>query len=80
MAIKRIDSSGRVYSTANLPGIIAVTSASVSGATGGNTGDVIISGDLTVSGRIVTSTGVFGATGNAAIEPVSDMLMDGGSF
>ena len=43
-------------------------------------GDVVISGDLIVSGRIVTSTGVFGATGNATIEPVSDMIMDGGSF
>ena len=42
--------------------------------------DVVISGDLIVSGRIVTSTGVFGATGNAVIEPVSDMIMDGGSF
>ena len=73
MDIKRIDSSGRVYSTANLPGIIATTSASVSDG-------MIITGDLIVSGRIVTSVGVFGATGNSVIEPVSDMIVDGGSF
>ena len=41
---------------------------------------IYLTGDLIVTGRIVTSTGVFGATGNAATEPVSDMLMDGGSF
>ena len=36
--------------------------------------------DLIVTGRIVTSTGVFGATANALIEPVDDMIMDGGEF
>ena len=36
--------------------------------------------DLIVTGRIVTSTGVFGATANALIEPVYDMIMDGGEF
>jgi len=28
----------------------------------------------------VTSTGVFGATANAIIEPVDNMIMDGGEF
>ena len=36
--------------------------------------------DLIVTGRIVTSTGVFGATANALIEPIGDMIMDGGEF
>lgn len=36
--------------------------------------------DLIVTGRIVTSTGIFGATANALIEPVDDMIMDGGEF
>ena len=41
---------------------------------------IYLTGDLVVTGRIVTSTGVFGATANAIIEPVNDMIMDGGSF
>lgn len=36
--------------------------------------------DLIVTGRIVTSTGVFGATANALIEPLDNMNMDGGEF
>ena len=51
---------------------------SSNGATFG--GNVYMTGDLIVTGRIVTSTGVFGATANAITEPVSDMIMDGGSF
>jgi hypothetical protein len=43
-------------------------------------GPIYLTGDLIVTGRIVTSTGVFGATANALTEPVSDMIMDGGSF
>jgi hypothetical protein len=31
-------------------------------------------------GRIVTSTGLFGATENDVIEPADNMIMDGGSF
>ena len=42
--------------------------------------NVYVVGDLIVTGRIVTSTGVFGATANNIIEPVSDMIMDGGEF
>ena len=36
--------------------------------------------DLIVTGRIVTSTGVFGATANDLIEPLDNMNMDGGEF
>jgi hypothetical protein len=36
--------------------------------------------DLIVTGQIVTSTGIFGATANALIEPVDNMTMDGGEF
>jgi Collagen triple helix repeat (20 copies) len=43
-------------------------------------GPIYLTGDLIVTGRIVTSTGIFGATANALTEPVSDMIMDGGSF
>ena len=49
--------------------------------TGPITGSTLyLTGDLIVTGRIVTSTGVFGATGNATIEPVDDMIIDGGEF
>ena len=41
---------------------------------------IYLTGDLIVTGRIVTSTGVFGATANNIIEPVNDMIMDGGEF
>jgi hypothetical protein len=42
--------------------------------------NVYMTGDLIVTGRIVTSTGVFGATANALIEPIDNMIMDGGEF
>ena len=42
--------------------------------------DIYLTGDLIVTGRIVTSTGVFGATANDIIEPVDNMNMDGGEF
>jgi len=51
---------------------------SSNGATFGST--VYMEGDLVVTGRIVTSTGIFGATANALTEPVDNMIMDGGSF
>jgi len=51
---------------------------SVSGATFSN--DVKILGDLNVTGKIITETGVFGATYNAAIEVVDNLNMDGGEF
>ena len=41
---------------------------------------ITLNGDLYVTGRIVTSTGVFGATDNNIIEPVDNMNMDGGEF
>ena len=39
-----------------------------------------LTGDLIVTGRIITSTGIFGATANNIIESVEDMIMDGGEF
>jgi hypothetical protein len=54
------------------------TGISSNGATFGST--VYMTGDLVVTGRIVTSTGVFGATANSLIEPVDNMNMDGGEF
>lgn len=51
---------------------------SVSGATFSN--NVKIIGDLNVTGKIITETGVFGATYNAAIEVVDNLNMDGGEF
>ena len=51
---------------------------SSNGATFGS--NVYMAGDLVVTGRIVTSTGVFGATDNNIIEPVDNMNMDGGEF
>jgi hypothetical protein len=50
----------------------------VSGATFSN--NVQIIGDLIVTGRIITETGMFGATYNAAIEVVDNLSMDGGEF
>jgi hypothetical protein len=41
---------------------------------------ITLNGDLYVTGRIVTSTGVFGATENNITEPVDNMNMDGGEF
>jgi len=35
---------------------------------------------LIVTGRIITETGMFGATYNAAIEVVDNLSMDGGEF
>jgi hypothetical protein len=51
---------------------------SVSGATFST--NVQIIGDLVVTGRIITETGMFGATYNAAIEVVDNLNMDGGEF
>ena len=51
---------------------------SVSGATFSD--NVRIVGDLIVTGRIITETGMFGATYNAAIEVVDNLSMDGGEF
>jgi len=74
----------------NLNGVTDITSAATritidasSGVTftGPIRGSVIyLTGDLIVTGRIVTSTGVFGATANNIIEPVDNMNMDGGEF
>ena len=41
---------------------------------------ITLNGDLYITGRIVTSTGVFGATDNNTIESVDNMIMDGGEF
>ena len=51
---------------------------SVSGATFSN--NVQIIGNLIVTGKIVTETGIFGVTYNNTIESIDDMSMDGGEF
>ena len=51
---------------------------SASGAT--FNGNIYVTGNLIVTGRIETSTGVFGATANTIIEPVDNMNLDGGEF
>ena len=51
---------------------------SVSGATFSS--NVQIIGDLVVTGRIITETGIFGVTYNNTIESIDDMSMDGGEF
>ena len=51
---------------------------SASGAT--FNGNIYVTGNLIVTGRIETSTGIFGATANAIIEPVDNMNLDGGEF
>ena len=51
---------------------------SASGAT--FDGNIYVTGNLIVTGRIETSTGIFGATANAIIEPVDNMNLDGGEF
>jgi hypothetical protein len=39
-----------------------------------------IVGNLLVTGKIVTETGIFGVTYNNTIESIDDMSMDGGEF
>ena len=51
---------------------------SVSGATFSS--NVQIIGNLLVSGKVVTETGIFGVTYNNTIESIDDMSMDGGEF
>ena len=51
---------------------------SVSGATFSS--NVQIIGDLIVTGRIITETGVFGVTYNSEIEVLDNLSMDGGEF
>jgi phage-related protein len=51
---------------------------SVSGATFSN--NVQIIGNLIVTGKIITETGIFGVTYNNTIESIDDMSMDGGEF
>ena len=51
---------------------------SVSGATFSN--NVQIIGNLIVTGKIITETGVFGVTYNSEIEVLDNLSMDGGEF
>ncbi len=51
---------------------------SASGASFSN--NVQIIGNLIVTGKIVTETGVFGVTYNAEIEVLDNLSMDGGEF
>jgi hypothetical protein len=72
--------SGVTTGTANTFGPLQNFSSgiSVSGATFSN--NVQIIGNLIVTGKIVTETGIFGVTYNNTIESIDDMSMDGGEF
>ena len=59
-------------------GIDTVAGVTFTGPIRGST--IYLTGDLIVTGQIVTSTGLFGATANNIIEPVDNMNMDGGEF
>jgi hypothetical protein len=64
--------------TVSIIGGLSAAGATFNGPIRGST--IYLTGDLIVTGRIVTSTGVFGATANALIEPIDNMILDGGEF
>ena len=72
--------SGVTTGTSNTFGPLQNFSSGISafGATFSN--NVKIIGDLIVTGRIITETGIFGVTYNNTIESIDDMSMDGGEF
>ena len=78
IAVNTVDSVTTINSNAGSITIDASTGVTFTGPIRGSA--IYLTGDLVVTGRIVTSTGVFGATANNIIEPVSDMIMDGGEF
>ena len=62
-------------------GVISIDTVSGLTFTGPIQGSTLyLTGDLIVTGQIVTSTGIFGSTSNALIESVDNMIMDGGEF
>jgi hypothetical protein len=70
--------NGKTGAVQGVSAAVAGSGISVSGATFSS--NVQIIGDLVVTGRIITETGMFGATYNAAIEVVDNLNMDGGEF
>jgi hypothetical protein len=72
--------SGVTTGTSNTFGPIQNFSSGISAFGGTFSSNVQIIGDLIVTGRIVTETGIFGVTYNNAIESIDDMSMDGGEF
>ena len=76
--VNTISGVNTINSTSGNITIDASSGVTFTGPIRGST--IYLTGDLVVTGRIVTSTGVFGATANNIIEPVSDMIMDGGEF
>jgi len=72
--------SGVTTGTSNTFGPLQNFSSGISAFGGTFSSNVQIIGDLIVTGRIVTETGIFGVTYNNAIESIDDMSMDGGEF
>jgi hypothetical protein len=72
--------SGVTTGISNTFGPIQNFSSGISAFGGTFSSNVQIIGDLIVTGRIVTETGIFGVTYNNAIESIDDMSMDGGEF
>ena len=72
--------TGVTTGTSNTFGPIQNFSSGLSafGATFSN--NVQIIGNLIVTGKIITETGIFGVTYNAAIEVLDNLSMDGGEF
>ena len=72
--------SGVTTGTSNTFGPIQNFSSGISAFGGTFSNNVQIIGDLVVTGRIITETGIFGVTYNNTIESIDDMSMDGGEF
>jgi|LakMenEpi03Aug12_release.lakeMendotaPanAssembly.Ray.scaffolds.fasta_scaffold379889_1 hypothetical protein len=72
--------SGVTTGISNTFGPLQNFSSGISAFGGTFSNNVKIIGDLFVTGRIITETGLFGVTYNNAIESIDDMSMDGGEF
>jgi len=72
--------SGVTTGTSNTFGPLQNFSSGISAFGGTFSNNVKIIGDLFVTGRIITETGLFGVTYNNTIENIDDMSMDGGEF
>lgn len=72
--------SGVTTGISNTFGPLQNFSSGISAFGGTFSNNVTIIGDLFVTGRIITETGLFGVTYNNTIENIDDMSMDGGEF
>ena len=72
--------TGVTTGTSNIFGPLQNFSSGISAFGGTFSNNVTIMGDLFVTGRIITETGIFGVTYNNTIESIDDMSMDGGEF